>query len=79
MCEVSISAQCVWVRSERSLSSMQKICLGISHIKVACIYFTLSRTLVFLLIFMKIHGFHSVDMQTNSDHVENITLLHGLN
>lgn len=71
ICEMSIPAQCVWVRSERILCSMQKSCLDVSHSKIPCTYFTLSGTLVFLLIFMKMH----VDMQTNSDHVENVITL----
>lgn len=79
MYEASISAQCVWVGSERILCSMQKSCLGISHIKIACAYFILSGISVFLLIFMKIHGFCSADTQTNSGHVENVIPLHGFN
>lgn len=75
MCEMSIPAQCVWVRSERILCSTQKSCLDISHCKIPCTYFTLSGTLVLLLIFTKIHGFRIVDMQTNSDHVENVVPL----
>lgn len=79
MCEMSIPAQCAWVRSDRILCSMQKSCLDISHSEIPCTYFTLSGILVFLLIFMKIHGLYIVDMQTNSDHFENVTLLLGFN
>lgn len=68
ICKANISAYCIWIRSETVLCSMQKRCLGISHSKTVCINYTLVVILVFLLIFMKIHGYHSVDMQTNSNH-----------
>lgn len=58
---------------------MQKWCLGIFHIKIAYIYFTVSETSVFLLIFMKIHGICSVDMEKKSDHIKHVILLLGFN